>query len=137
MKKWYVYEIVNLMGTIEHIGETQNTKQRFKNHKAKKFKGRCDLTYNIVKEFSSKDEAYTFQCELQKEYGLKTDIEVLKENISKANKVINTPKRILHNENIRNIQNFSKIVCPHCNKKGQARAMKRWHFDNCKHNIVK
>jgi len=24
-------------------------------------------------------------------------------------------------------------VCPHCNKKGQLNAMKRWHFDNCRH----
>jgi hypothetical protein len=26
----------------------------------------------------------------------------------------------------------NKSVCPHCNKIGQYRAMKRWHFDNCK-----
>jgi len=27
----------------------------------------------------------------------------------------------------------SRIVsCPHCEKQGQLRAMKRWHFDNCK-----
>lgn len=38
---------------------------------------------------------------------------------------------------IRDEQNFSKIVCPHCKKEGQARAMKRWHFDNCKDKIVK
>ena len=27
-------------------------------------------------------------------------------------------------------------VCPHCNKEGGARAMKRWHFDNCKHKEI-
>lgn len=27
-----------------------------------------------------------------------------------------------------------KITCPHCNKSGQAVAMKRWHFNNCKFN---
>jgi hypothetical protein len=26
----------------------------------------------------------------------------------------------------------NNCVCPHCNKEGQYRAMKRWHFDNCK-----
>lgn len=26
----------------------------------------------------------------------------------------------------------SKVICPHCNKEGQMRAMKRWHFSNCK-----
>lgn len=24
------------------------------------------------------------------------------------------------------------VVCPHCNKEGNPRAMYRWHFDNCK-----
>lgn len=28
------------------------------------------------------------------------------------------------------------IECPHCFKTGGARAMKRWHFDNCKENIA-
>lgn len=28
---------------------------------------------------------------------------------------------------------FEKATCPHCNKIGQKRVMKRWHFDNCKH----
>jgi hypothetical protein len=26
-----------------------------------------------------------------------------------------------------------QVVCEHCNKKGGPRAMKRWHFDNCKY----
>lgn len=38
---------------------------------------------------------------------------------------------------IRDEQNYSKIECPHCKFVGQARAMKRWHYDNCKHKIVK
>lgn len=25
------------------------------------------------------------------------------------------------------------VDCPHCQKRGDSRAMKRWHFDNCKH----
>ena len=28
--------------------------------------------------------------------------------------------------------NHSRSICPHCNKEGQSRAMKRWHFDNCR-----
>ena len=27
-----------------------------------------------------------------------------------------------------------KVICPHCGKPGSACVMKRWHFDNCKHN---
>ena len=29
-------------------------------------------------------------------------------------------------------KNNSLSICPHCNKEGQYRAMKRWHYDNCK-----
>jgi len=32
-------------------------------------------------------------------------------------------------------QNNSMSICPHCNKEGQYRAMKRWHFDRCKFNL--
>lgn len=28
--------------------------------------------------------------------------------------------------------NSIQVSCPHCNKTGQLRVMKRWHFDNCK-----
>lgn len=28
--------------------------------------------------------------------------------------------------------NLQKTKCPHCHKIGQERAMRRWHFDNCK-----
>ena len=27
------------------------------------------------------------------------------------------------------------IICPHCNKNGGLRAMKRWHFDNCRSQL--
>ena len=30
-------------------------------------------------------------------------------------------------------KNNAISTCPHCNKQGQYRAMKRWHFDKCKH----
>lgn len=32
-------------------------------------------------------------------------------------------------------QNNSQAACPHCGKLGQYRAMKRWHFDNCKDSM--
>jgi len=42
-----------------------------------------------------------------------------------------------HMRNLGLIQAYTQGICPHCNKSGQLRVMKRWHFDNCKHNIVK
>jgi len=35
---------------------------------------------------------------------------------------------------VRKVQN-EIVTCPHCNKSGQSRAMKRWHFDRCKHKV--
>jgi len=33
-----------------------------------------------------------------------------------------------------NINNSSKVACPHCSKTGQLTNMKRWHFERCKDN---
>ena len=76
MKK-YVYELVNLMGTVEHVGETLYPKKRLSDHCGKngKFYGRQDISMHIVKEFNNKQEAWDYQCKLQKEYGLITDAE--------------------------------------------------------------
>ena len=81
MKK-YVYELYNLLGTVEYVGETINPKDRFRKHtksKAGKFYGRADIQMNVVKDFDNKKEAYSYQCKLQKHYGLKTDIDLLSE----------------------------------------------------------
>jgi len=82
MKK-FVYELINLMGTIEYVGETKRPKERFIEHTKKlqgKFYNRLDLTMNIVAEFDNKKDAYNKQCELQKQYGLLTDEEVRNKN---------------------------------------------------------
>lgn len=78
--KYYVYELINLLGTIEYVGESKNPHQRFNSHtkvrpgKAMgKFYGRQDLILNIVKEFTNRKDAYAYQCELQSQYGLVTD----------------------------------------------------------------
>jgi predicted GIY-YIG superfamily endonuclease len=77
MKKHYVYEIVNLMGTVEYVGETDNIRTRFNSHKGKdgNFYNRQDLIMNVVKEFNTKKEAWWYQVELQIYYGLETDRE--------------------------------------------------------------
>ena len=82
MKKWYVYEIVNLMGTVEYVGETINTKRRWSQHKCKvvsngqgTFRNRSDVFMNIVNQFDNRRDALDKQYELQIEYGLKTDLE--------------------------------------------------------------
>jgi predicted GIY-YIG superfamily endonuclease len=89
MKKWYVYELYNLVGTVEHVGESINPIIRFYDHTKRKpiaghgyFYNRQDIQMNIVKEFDNRREALDCQYELQEHYGLKTD----KDKISESNK---------------------------------------------------
>ena len=64
----------------------------------------------------------------------KKDPKSHREQVSKANKGI--PKSESHKEKLRQINLGKKhnvISCPHCGKEGGERAIKRWHFDNCKY----
>ena len=73
----HVYELINTLGTVEYVGETDNPPRRFKRHLSKqgKFRGRLDLHMHIVNSFATKKEAYAFQNELQKAWGLQPDNE--------------------------------------------------------------
>jgi predicted RNA-binding Zn-ribbon protein involved in translation (DUF1610 family) len=71
---------------------------------------------NIVTNFDNRKEAYNYQCDLQKEYGLKTDKEIQSVKAKYAFKAQNV-----------------QLVCPHCNKVGIGRVMYRYHFDRCSH----
>ena len=77
MKKYYVYELYNQMGTIEYVGESTNTKRRWYEHSCKngKFYKRLDIKMHIVKEFDIRRDAWDYQCQLQAEYGSETDSE--------------------------------------------------------------
>lgn len=45
------------------------------------------------------------------------------------------PKSPEHVDNMRKRpQDTSTLTCPHCNKTGEYKNMKRWHMDRCKHN---
>jgi len=81
MKVWHVYELVNSNGIVEYVGESMNLKGRLKKHKSKagKFNGRTDIEINIVKTFDIRRDAWDYQCILQKQYGFKTDSEILSE----------------------------------------------------------
>jgi len=77
----HVYEIVNSLGTVEYVGQTNNPKRRWKEHvKDKplmtgrgKFYGRQDVLMNIVAEVETLKEARELEEQLQLEYGLITD----------------------------------------------------------------
>ena len=104
--KYFVYEIVNTMGTIEYVGETYDIEQRFLNHisKSGKFYKRQDIIINIVAEFPTRKEAYAYQCKLQNEYGWESDLD----------------------------KHQVKLTCPHCNFNSIGYGIYRNHFDRCK-----
>lgn len=81
MKKYYVYELINLMGTVEYVGQTYRPKTRMYGHtKVKpsinnlnregKFYGRQDLIMNIVAEFDDKKDALELEGMLKLSYGM-------------------------------------------------------------------
>ena len=79
IKKKYVYELINFMGTVEYVGETKNPNKRFYQHtKLKftgvsgngKFYGRQDLVINVVKEFNDTKSCFRYETELKLYHGL-------------------------------------------------------------------
>ena len=77
MKKYYVYELINSLGTVEYVGCTYRPKYRFNQHTKRKpslghgkFYGRQDLTMHIVKEFHIRKEAFLFEGELKLSHGM-------------------------------------------------------------------
>jgi predicted GIY-YIG superfamily endonuclease len=98
---WQVYELYNLLGSIEYVGETMYPNRRFREHtksKTGKFYGRTDISMNIVKEFDNPKEAWDYQCKLQKEYGLPTDGDILSKSIKGKTKGIS--KSVQHKLNM-------------------------------------
>ena len=81
MKKWYVYELINLYGTVEYVGETSRVKGRMyehfklnpkKNSRNGKFYQRQDVIVNLVEEFDNRTDARKLETELKLLYGLPT-----------------------------------------------------------------
>ena len=80
---YYVYELVNLLGTVEYVGETTNPSHRLVQHTTikpnKKESGhgqfylRSDITMHIVSSYPTKEEAKKIEEELQIFWNLKTD----------------------------------------------------------------
>ena len=76
---YYLYELINSLGTIEYVGVSKKPVHRFQEHKSKpgigrgKFYRRQDIFLNIIENFDNKFEALEKEYSLQKYWGLKTD----------------------------------------------------------------
>jgi predicted GIY-YIG superfamily endonuclease len=79
MKKHHVYELINLYGSVEYVGETiRPTKRMYQHIKVEPredatgmglFYGRQDLVMNIVKTFDTRKEALNLERKLKEDYG--------------------------------------------------------------------
>ncbi len=124
-----VYELINLCGSIEYVGQTKRSlKDRFYEHVKSapngngngKFHGRQDLTILEVESFETRGEALALESSLKQEHGLHQS-----ELIQRRNALQNSATK------------WSQITstCPHCGKEGRGTAMFTWHFENCKFKI--
>ena len=97
---YFVYELVNLMGSVEYVGRTKAPKMRWIEHVKKKpikgvsgkglFYGRQDLVMNLVKEFDNVKDANFYEGELKLSYGMRWEEE---ENYIKNG--LYKPRRVL------------------------------------------
>ena len=82
---YYLYELINSLGTIEYVGQTKNPDKRFRQHIFTKpvnsnkhsgngkFYGRQDIFMNIVGTYNTENEVRNSEYSLQLEWGLPTD----------------------------------------------------------------
>ena len=79
---YYVYELINLMGTVEYVGQSKRPYVRFAEHTRVKpkygsgkgyFYHRNDIFLNIVASYETEAEARQEEFELQKYWGFTTD----------------------------------------------------------------
>ena len=105
MKRYYVYELINSMGSIEYVGISINPEARFQQHtKFKpsktstargKFLGRQDIFMNVVIGFESITDARNLEEELQINYNLPCDRHVKKTNMRNNNYLLSMDKQEL------------------------------------------
>ena len=122
---YFVYELVNLMGTIEYVGRTKDPRRRFGEHTRTKpnkkntngmFYGRQDLLLNVVKSFDDIKDANKLEGELKLSYGInwtekERDVKAGKNNISSGH--LDKIRKLAHKKNRRPILVYKNNVLVH------------------------
>lgn len=65
---------------------------------------------------------------------IKENPDIVKTNLGK-NFSVETKQRMSEAAKLRHSKPKTVVTCPHCSKSGEHVAMKRWHFDKCKHIV--
>ena len=116
---YYVYELVNLMGGVEHVGRTTRPKRRFYEHTGAKpdgngqgrFYKRQDISMHVVGFFETKTEALQTEYDLQIFWSLPTDRGKTKH--SKQPKGSNQGTAKLDEDKVREIKILLSQKIPH------------------------
>tara|TARA_R110001592_G_C12603768_1_gene696079 strand:- start:56 stop:490 length:435 start_codon:yes stop_codon:yes gene_type:complete len=138
MVTYYLYHI----SSKEKIGVTTDITRRMRHHGRPK--------YEILETHTDPKTVGDREQELQRQYGYEVDkihyLTLTQRDYSKSTnngikgdawedvrfKFDTETSKIAGSKGGTTTQ--SQIhICPHCNKEGKGTAMKRWHFDNCKH----
>jgi predicted GIY-YIG superfamily endonuclease len=116
---YYVYELINLMGGIEYVGQTVRPKERFSQHTKKKpgngcfhgrFYKRQDISMNIVATYATESEARKAEYDLQIFWGLPPEKDTHKGELNHSAKL--TEKQVREIKNLLN----QKISCSEIGK---------------------
>ena len=86
-----------------------------------------------IKEWKTKKENWNSYVDIFREGGLKAYATSCSRNKQKNFSNNNDAKMLYEKRLKEGTHPNNDTTCPHCGKIGQYRAMKRWHFDNCKH----
>jgi hypothetical protein len=142
--KYYIYHIPGIK-----IGCSKTPKQRVK--------GQGYSNFEILEEHIDIYIASNREIELQKQYGYPVDKTSYWQTVSAATledrkrsgrlggckigktngiNLVNSGEWKKRQSNGGKIQGSIPHICPYCSKKGTGNTMKRWHFDNCKKNLM-
>jgi len=112
-------------GTLGHK-KPQKSIDSFK----EKMKGKRQSPEHIARRVAT--------AKLHPNFGKKTGSRPAEFGEAISAKLLGVKKSESHKESMRKRpQDTSFLECPHCNKIGDYKNMKRWHMDRCKHNIDK
>lgn len=145
-RTWFLYELINTMGTVEWVGVTFQPAHRFYQHTQVKpnpkqtggygkFYGRLDIHQHLVHEFTDRKEALRAEVRLKREYGMPigelAGLAAVDKTLAGQRGAAAQADRIVEmgRESMATIR-----VCPHCGKSSKGAIYGRWHGKNCKWN---
>ena len=127
---WYAFFMMKA-GNKKHSRTTSRLFEQFKRKKSEMMRGKNNPMYGkpsacIMQTEETKEKIR--QSKLGKKRAPFTRMRPTAETRMKMSKALKgLPGNLGHK--------YTKVICPHCKKKGGGGNMKRYHFDNCKNKM--